>query len=80
MIGELKNGDKYVGFKQSRRAIEEGEAVKAFIAEDCDDGLRKELFSLCESHNVTVEQVPTMKQLGTECGIDKGASIAVLIK
>ena len=80
MISELKNSDKYVGFKQSRRAIEEGRAAKAFIAQDCDGGIRGELRALCESRGVPVEYVSEMKQLGEACGIDKGASVAVVLK
>ena len=72
--------NRYVGLKQSRRAIEEGIVVKAFIAEDSDDGLRNELLMLCSDRDIPIENVPTMKQLGAECGIDKGASIAVITK
>ncbi|MCK9479578.1 MAG: ribosomal L7Ae/L30e/S12e/Gadd45 family protein [Firmicutes bacterium] len=71
-------GNKFVGFKQSKRAIESGNATKAFIAEDCAFEMRQSLELLCKKHNVSVEFVPTMQQLGAQCGISVGAAVAVI--
>lgn len=78
MQGSIKLSNRYVGIKQSKRAIESGRAVKAFIAEDCADDIRQGLELLCQNNNVPIEYVPTMKQLGAECGIDVGSAIAVM--
>ncbi|OQB14208.1 MAG: Ribosome-associated protein L7Ae-like protein [Firmicutes bacterium ADurb.Bin193] len=71
---------RYVGFKQSKRAIEEGKAAKALIAQDCADGMRQTLVDLCKKHGVEIEYFPTMKQLGEKCGIDVGSAVAVVVK
>lgn len=78
MIGEVKSHSKFIGLKQSRRAIEEGKAVKAFIAEDSAEDIRHDITELCNKHNVEIEYVPTMEQLGNECGIDVGSAVVVI--
>lgn len=80
MLSEVKTHSKFIGFKQSKRAIEEGNAIKAFVAEDCSEELRQTLNDLCEKHNVEIEYVPTMKQLGDESGIDVGSAVVTITK
>ncbi len=65
-----------VGLKQVKKAISEKKAKKVFLARDCDDSLRKGLEELCVGTGIEPVYVDTMKQLGTECGIDVGASCA----
>ncbi len=69
---------RYVGFKQSKRAIEEGKAIRAYVAEDCEKSLSDVILALCQKHGVAVELVPTMAQLGKDCGIDVGSAVAVI--
>ena len=78
MLTELKAHNKYIGFKQSKRAIEAGVAVKAFVAEDCSANIYQTIVDLCRKHNIEIEYVPTMKQLGSECEIDVGSAVVVL--
>lgn len=80
MLSEVKSNSKFIGFKQSKRAIEEGNAVKAFVAEDCSEDLRQTIKDLCQAHDVEIEYVPTMKQLGSECGIDVGSAVVTITK
>ena len=70
--------NKFVGFKQSKKAIESGGALKAYIAEDCSPEMRQTLETLCQKHNVVTEFVPSMQQLGEKCGINVGAAVAVI--
>ena len=70
----------YVGLKQSKKAIESGNAAKAYIAEDCDFQLRRRLEELCDRHGVETLFIPTMKQLGARFGINVGAAVAVTLK
>ena len=65
-----------VGLKQVKKAISEKKAKKVFLARDCDDFLRESIESLCAGTGIEPVYVDTMKQLGTECGIDVGASCA----
>ena len=76
MQSEAESGTKYAGFKQSKRAITDGKAVKAFLAMDCPPDMRSTIESLCRQHNVEMEYVPSMKPLGVKCGLEVGCSVA----
>lgn len=80
MLSELSTQKKVVGIKQSRRAITEGAAVKAFIALDAENRIRQQLTELCAQMGVPVETVPTMHELGQGCGIEVGAAVAVIVR
>lgn len=75
----LAASPKVVGAKQVRRALNAGTATRVYIAVDADPALLQPLEQLAAEKNVPVEQVPTMKQLGTDCGIAVGAAVAALI-
>jgi len=79
MLSQLKTGKIRVGAKQSAKAVKDGEVRLAFIAEDADPMLTGPFLSLCAQHGVEMEPVPTMAELGLACGIEVGASIAVLL-
>ena len=79
MLSELKNGQKVVGLKQSRRAVAEGKAVRAYLAEDADPHITDTIEALCGEHSVPVEWVAGMRELGAACGISVGAAVAVLL-
>ena len=80
MLDELNAKDKVVGVKQSRKAIAQGQAVKAFFAADADPAVLAPLAQLCREKNVPAESVYTMAQLGAACRISVGAAVAVLLK
>ncbi len=63
---ELKKSNRLIGLKQSRKAISEGTAGKAYFAKDADP-------------RMTV-WIDTMAELGAACGIDVGAAVAVVLK
>jgi large subunit ribosomal protein L7A len=78
MLSEVQSRGRLVGLKQSKRAIQEGKALKAFIAEDSAETIRQTVADLCEKHGVAVEYAASMKQLGEACGIDVGSSVVVI--
>ena len=80
MISELNVGNKVIGVKQSRRAIKEGRARKAFLAEDAEERVKAPVIELCRENGTEYETVPTMKELGTACGIEVGSAVAVILK
>lgn len=80
MLSELAKAEKVVGLKQTKRAIADGTAQNVYIAEDAEMRLRLEISLLCESYNVPVTMVESMKALGGACGIKIGATTAALIK
>ena len=80
MIGEAEKARLHVGYKQAVRALAESNAEKIFIAEDCDDKMKNDLASLANEKNTPVTYVPTMKELGSMCEIEVGASCATVLK
>ncbi|MBQ2663633.1 MAG: ribosomal L7Ae/L30e/S12e/Gadd45 family protein [Clostridia bacterium] len=80
MIGEAEKAKLQVGYKQAVRALNENNAEKLFIAEDCDDKMKETLASLANEKNTPVTYVPTMKELGSICEIEVSASCATVLK
>ncbi len=69
-----------VGLKQSKKAILSRKAVLAYIAEDADDYIKLPLIDLCESENVEIVKVDTMKELSKACHVEVPTAVAVLVK
>ena len=80
MLEELNIDKKFVGFKQSLKAVNEGTAIKAFIAEDADKKMTESFSLSCNKKNIPIETVATMKELGAACGISIGTAVAVIVK
>lgn len=76
MLEELKQKSKVVGVKQTRRAVSDGSARRIFLARDADPKVTEPLADLCVQRGVPVEWVPSMKELGTACGIAVGSAAA----
>ena len=57
MLEELKQGQKVVGAKQTRRALKDGRAKKLFMAKDADPRLLQPLVQEAVRAGVRVEQV-----------------------
>lgn len=80
MLEDLKTQtNKVVGVKQSTKAVESGQAKKAYIADEANASVTEPFLKLCEKRGVPCEHVDTMKNLGKACGISVGASVAVLL-
>lgn len=69
-----------IGLKQSIKAVRGGEARLAFVARDADEHVRAPFVRECEELGVPIEYYPTCQELGSACGIDVGAAVAVLKK
>jgi len=80
VLQELTTRNKVVGVKQSRKAIAQDRAVKAFFAVDADPMLLDALRSSCEEKGIPVEQDFTCAELGRACQISVGAAIVVLVR
>ena len=68
------------GLKESTRAVKAGLAKMAYVAEDADSHVRLPFVDACRDNGVPITYVPTCKELGTACGIDVGAAVAVIPK
>ncbi len=80
MISHLKNGKKVAGLKQTRKAVEAGQAAFVVLAEDADPVLISPIEALCCEKGVPVERCPSMKELGALLGISVGAAAAAALK
>ncbi len=78
MLEILKTDNKAIGIKQSLKAVENGQALKVFIARDADGRVTRDLQELCIQRSIEVVFVDSMKQLGRACGISVGASAACI--
>lgn len=73
-------GKKVIGMKQSIKAIKNGEGQIVYVAKDADAKLVQQISKLAEENYLEVKYVETMKELGKLCGIEVGASAAVILK
>ena len=80
MLEELKAGSRVVGAKQTRRALKDGRAKRVYMAKDADPRLLQPLVQEAVRQQVPVEQVPTMKELGSACAIAVGCAVAAVLK
>ncbi|MDD2283110.1 MAG: ribosomal L7Ae/L30e/S12e/Gadd45 family protein [Eubacteriales bacterium] len=69
-----------VGTKQTKLAIEKGEAVKVFIAGDADAKLVEPIAELCRELEIPLVSVVSMRELGKACGIQVGAAAAAMVR
>ena len=79
MLSRLQTEQKVVGVKQSRKAVQRGEASLVFLAQDADPQVTEPVRELCERSGVPVESVPYMKELGAACGIRLGCAVAAVL-
>ena len=79
MLDELKAGTKIVGLKQSLKALREEKAVKIFLAEDAEEGLKNSVLELAGQKNVPVVYVATRFELGQACDIRVGCAVCTLL-
>lgn len=80
MISESDKLNMMVGYKQTLRAINEDKANKVYLAEECDDKIRVSVEAAAQTKDVSVFYVKSMRELGSMCGIEVGASCAVILK
>ena len=78
---ERIKGKKFVaGLKQSKKAIETGQADIVFIARDADMHVVFPLEKLCESKGLDITYVNNMKELAKACHIEVPTAVAVIVK
>ena len=80
MISESDKLNMMVGYKQTLRAINEGKADKVYLAEESDDKIRLSVETAANNSNAQLFYVKTTRELGSMCGIEVGASCAVILK
>lgn len=77
---ELKaSRNRIVGLKQTVKAINVGTAKKVYLAEDADNFIKQSVLDACKGKNLQIIYIENMKDLGSACGINIGASTAAII-
>ena len=80
MLDRLQTSEMLVGLKQSKKAVKEGRAAHAYIAENAEERIKRPFIELCEENGVLFTMVETMQKLGEACKIDVPTAAAVLLK
>lgn len=78
MVSPSNNEKIVIGYKQVLKALKNSLCEKIFIAEDCSASMSDAILDL--SGDIPVVRVPSMRELGKECGIDVSASCAAIIR
>ena len=76
----LKLSKRVVGVKQTRRAVQEGRAVRVYLAADADPMITEPLETLCREHGVPVECGAGLRELGRAVGIAVGAAAVAEVR
>lgn len=80
MLSFLADERRLVGIKQCTKAVKEGLAEVAYLANGVAPDIAEPFRKLCEACGVTLIPVATKKELGELCHIDVEASVAVVLK
>ena len=70
MLERLKNAEKVVGTRRLVRAILAGEIEEAYVAQDADLFILRQVRDACNKMNVRMVEAESMKQLGEACGVE----------
>lgn len=79
LLEELTQAQRVVGVKQTRRALNAGQAQKLFLAQDADPALTGPLAELAREKGIPVAEGATMAQLGAACKIAVGAACCAIL-
>lgn len=76
----LQDAHVKIGTKQTMKMVESGLAAEVYVAQDADMRITSKIKSLCDKHQVKLNIVDTMEQLGKACGIEVGAAMVAVLK
>lgn len=74
----LHTPNKVVGLKQSTKAVRQGRAALAYVAQDAAPWIKEPFLELCASRQVQVVQAATMKELAKHCHVEVPVACAVI--
>lgn len=80
MLVDILNEKKVIGAKQSTKELKNSNGKILYIAQDADMIVTEPVEVLAKKQEIEVVYIETMKELGKFCGIDVGASVALLLK
>jgi large subunit ribosomal protein L7A len=76
----LSASSKLVGIRQVEKSISKDELRCVVVSFDADGHIRERLIGLCKSHGIEFIDGPSMKETGSLCGIEVGASAVGILK
>lgn len=80
MLTRLQQGNKVVGTRRLTKAVEAGLVREAYVADDADIFIKRQVGDVCRAKGVPVVTAPSMKALGEASGIEVPAAAAGLLK
>jgi large subunit ribosomal protein L7A len=78
-LNDIRTSNKVIGSKQVKKAIIKGLARKVYLARDAEPHIIGPLRELCCQHEVEVEEIDKMEDLGNACDIEVGSAAVALI-
>ncbi len=76
----LKDHEKVVGTRRLLKAIEQDKVQLAYVAQDADLFISRQVAEACEAKRIPVIEVSNMKALGEACHVQVPTAAAGLIK
>lgn len=76
----IKDKKFVAGLKQSKKAVETGQAEIVFIARDADMHVVFPFEKLCESKKIDIVYVNNMKELAKACHVEVPTAVAAIVK
>lgn len=70
---------RVVGRRETVKHISRGDASVVYVARDANPAILSEVEGQCRTHQIPMNFVDTMRELGQLCGIDVGAACAAVI-
>ncbi len=80
MISVLDKDHLMVGYKQTLKALNKNIVNTVYLSQSCDDKLRLTIEEAASKTDASIMYINSMRELGAMCGIEVGASCAVLLK
>lgn len=71
---------RVVGAKQTLKKIARGAVSEVYVAKDADPGVVSDVIREAEARTLPLYYVPTMEELGRQCGIQVGAACAAVLE
>lgn len=71
---------RVVGTKQVLRALKAGRVSRMYVGSDADTFIFQQVIRAAEDAGVPCVRVPSMKELGTLCGVAVPAAAAALLR
>ena len=67
---------KYVGVKQVKKAIENGEVSTVYVGDDAEPHVIAPLLKLCEENKIEIKHIATMEALGEMANVEVKSAAA----